>query len=393
MGQVGSVLSAGHLHGTSHTQHKERQSSAEICENAREQTLTRVHACSLPTLITISAAIGSAASVAFGGSSQLVARFPPSSGQALALGIVSSGPLVLLLQFLLALGPHPTAMQQIMFFHIASLFPLASLVFAVWLLRRYWEPLQAGNILLPFARTIQAPGIPSTHTLTHSHTSPALTRPQSNTNLWATLNNTANVQSTQQAPSAPLVPAQSLPPDEGDAESMIVGNLSMPDIDCDAQDPFNCWGSMLQPASCVPGAVSATTLADNASAPLLAANSALGSGLDGLHAPLLSMGALTDLATAPADMSRHPLLASAPIMGEWPWSPTASVPEGGGPAQAANFLENVAAHEGAQIESEPLRVASLSSQYVNDIAGERLYLCFKKNVIPFDPAAGSCVRS
>ena len=345
----------------------------------------QLHACSLPTLIAISAAIGTAASVAFGSSSQLVARFPPSCGQALALGIVSSGPLVLLLQFLLALGPHPTAMQQIMFFHIASLFPLASLVFTVWLLRRYWTPLQAGNILLPFTRTVQvAPSAyPPTNTNTNANVnaSPGLTRPQSNSSLWAMSNfNTANVQPSQQpqrapsAPGTPLVPFHNSKPYEDDAESLILGNLSIPDMDCEAQDSLHCFGPASQPVASMHGSTSAAPPVDDASVPLLAAHpahtSVPESMPDSMHAPLLSAGVLPDLHITLPDITQHPLLPSVPMALEVPWSPAASVPGAVTAAQPPSTLDNAAANAVGDSESDLRRRASVSSQYASEIAGE-----------------------
>lgn len=353
-------------------------------------TLTQVHACSLPTLIIISAVIGTAASIAFGSSSQLVARFPPSCGQALALGIVSSGPLVLLLQFLLSLGPHPTALKQIMFFHIASLFPLVSLACIIRLLRRYWTPLQAGNVLLPFSRVVQA----ATNTNTNAIASPALTRPHSNNNLTASNANITNVsgpnvfvqtlttvnvrENAQQpqpqlapsAPSAPVIPSTSF--QEEDSESCILGNLS--DMDFETQDSFPSFDPVSHQVASLPAVTSAAPLVDNINAPLLESHPVPNSiAEDSLHPPLLSVGALPDLHITLPDITQHPLLAAAPIAVDVPWSPTASVP-GGGNVQSTSFLEGLGTRAGGQADADPARGVFVNNQYVNDFAGvQRLY--------------------
>eukprot|EP00892_Ulva_mutabilis_P004024 jgi/Ulvmu1/1994/UM012_0156.1 len=94
------------------------------------------------SLLSLSAVIGAAGSLAFGSCSQLVARFPAKSGQALALGIVAAGPLVLILQLLLQLGANPSHAQQVTFFLLAALAPVTALVAIAWLLLQHWHELQ-----------------------------------------------------------------------------------------------------------------------------------------------------------------------------------------------------------------------------------------------------------
>ena len=98
--------------------------------------------CSRFSLLSVSAVIGAAGSVAFGSASQLVARFPAKCGQALALGIVAAGPTVLLLQALLRIGSDPTPLQQTTFFLLAALCPLTALAAVTRLLFRHWHELQ-----------------------------------------------------------------------------------------------------------------------------------------------------------------------------------------------------------------------------------------------------------
>eukprot|EP00892_Ulva_mutabilis_P004020 jgi/Ulvmu1/1990/UM012_0152.1 len=94
-----------------------------------------------PVLLAIGALIGTAGSVAFGSSSQLVARFPAHCGQALALGIVAGGPGVLLLQAALQMNAHPTQLQQIAFFLTTALAPLNALVAVIALILKHWHEL------------------------------------------------------------------------------------------------------------------------------------------------------------------------------------------------------------------------------------------------------------
>jgi hypothetical protein len=113
--------------------------------------------CSLPTLVALSSMIGGAGSLAFGSGSQIVSRFPSSCGGALALGIVSSGPIIIFLQYALSIGPHPSELQQKAFFLISSLFPLMSLCCSLWIVHRYWAPLQNGQIIVPMTGFFRVP--------------------------------------------------------------------------------------------------------------------------------------------------------------------------------------------------------------------------------------------
>eukprot|EP00892_Ulva_mutabilis_P011412 jgi/Ulvmu1/8643/UM046_0048.1 len=93
-------------------------------------------------LLAVGALMGAAGSVAFGSSSQLVARYPAHCGQALALGIVAAGPTVLLLQAALHIDAHPSRPQQIAFFLVAALAPLNALAAVLALLCQHWATLQ-----------------------------------------------------------------------------------------------------------------------------------------------------------------------------------------------------------------------------------------------------------
>eukprot|EP00892_Ulva_mutabilis_P004022 jgi/Ulvmu1/1992/UM012_0154.1 len=97
------------------------------------------------TMLALAAIIGTVNSTAFGSSNQLVARFPAECGQALALGIVASGALVLMPQALLRLGAHPTHSQQLAFFLIAALYSVAAAAAMVALVRKHWSELQSGS--------------------------------------------------------------------------------------------------------------------------------------------------------------------------------------------------------------------------------------------------------
>lgn len=74
------------------------------------------------------ALLGVASGILFGSSYQLVSRFPTSNTVALTLGYVASGPLVLLLNFVLGIGPHATLWQRTALFAAVTLVVLAGKV-------------------------------------------------------------------------------------------------------------------------------------------------------------------------------------------------------------------------------------------------------------------------
>ena len=97
------------------------------------------------SLLGMTALIGTATSLAFGSSYQLVALFDPICSQALSLGFVSSGPVVLLLQALLRIGPQPSRGHQAAFFFVAAAFPLLAIAAMAQLLTRHWLELQCAT--------------------------------------------------------------------------------------------------------------------------------------------------------------------------------------------------------------------------------------------------------
>lgn len=97
--------------------------------------------------------------MAFGVASQLAARFPAQCGQALALGIVAAGPLVLLLQAAVRIGTHPSPLQQTFFFHLCAAAPLAGTAAISVLLSQRWDELQGDKVTTGLAAALDAAGV------------------------------------------------------------------------------------------------------------------------------------------------------------------------------------------------------------------------------------------
>ncbi|EFN58589.1 hypothetical protein CHLNCDRAFT_140764 [Chlorella variabilis] len=106
-------------------------------------------------------ALGLFSGIAFSASYQLVARFANKNVIALGLGCSASGPLVLLLQLALNMGPTPTRRQQIFLFEIIGVIIAGGLWATVSLLVRHWRSIEAhASRLVSAARAWPASAVP-----------------------------------------------------------------------------------------------------------------------------------------------------------------------------------------------------------------------------------------
>lgn len=113
-------------------------------------------------------ALGLFSGIAFSASYQLVARFANKNVIALGLGCSASGPLVLLLQLALNMGPTPTRRQQIFLFEIIGVIIAGGLWATVSLLVRHWRSIEAhasrldltAELAEPFLEPHQGPSTP-----------------------------------------------------------------------------------------------------------------------------------------------------------------------------------------------------------------------------------------
>ncbi|KAI8473156.1 MAG: hypothetical protein J3K34DRAFT_457449 [Monoraphidium minutum] len=85
--------------------------------------------------------LGAVSSVAFSVSYQLVAWFRAADTIALGIGAVGSGPVSLLIQIALQVGPRPHRWQWIALFEVAAAFVVLGLVAGASLLLQYWRVL------------------------------------------------------------------------------------------------------------------------------------------------------------------------------------------------------------------------------------------------------------
>ncbi|GBF88674.1 MFS general substrate transporter [Raphidocelis subcapitata] len=98
--------------------------------------------------------LGAVSSVAFSVSYQLVAWFRSADTIALGIGAVGSGPISLLVQLALHVGPRPARWQWIALFEVAAAFVLLGLAGGLSLLGQYWgiltgsQPYEEGRPLL-----------------------------------------------------------------------------------------------------------------------------------------------------------------------------------------------------------------------------------------------------
>jgi hypothetical protein len=98
--------------------------------------------------------LGAVSAVAFSVSYQLVAWFRSADTIALGIGAVGSGPISLILQVALQVGPRPRRWQWISLFELAAGFVLLGLAAGLSLVWQYWgiltgkEPYDEGRPLL-----------------------------------------------------------------------------------------------------------------------------------------------------------------------------------------------------------------------------------------------------
>ena len=84
--------------------------------------------------------------MAFSASYQLVARFANKNVIALGLGCSASGPVVLVLQVALGMGPQPTHTEEVWLYQIITATTVAGLWAAVSLLVRHWDAVEASTL-------------------------------------------------------------------------------------------------------------------------------------------------------------------------------------------------------------------------------------------------------
>ncbi|KAK9828283.1 hypothetical protein WJX74_007233 [Apatococcus lobatus] len=113
--------------------------SAIIC------ALYPFYAESVPYLLWITAFLGVFSGIAFGSSYQLVAYFEPVNTVALTTGYVGSGPIVLLLELFLQVGPKPSVGQIVALFELVAAFTIAGLLAALGLLYSHWQALEVSD--------------------------------------------------------------------------------------------------------------------------------------------------------------------------------------------------------------------------------------------------------
>ncbi|KAK9849775.1 hypothetical protein WJX84_003292 [Apatococcus fuscideae] len=113
--------------------------SAIIC------ALYPFYAESVPYLLWVTAFLGVFSGIAFGSSYQLVAYFEPVNTVALTTGYVGSGPIVLLLELFLQIGPQPSSGQIVVLFELVAAFTIAGLLAALGLLYSHWQALEGSD--------------------------------------------------------------------------------------------------------------------------------------------------------------------------------------------------------------------------------------------------------
>lgn len=94
-------------------------------------------------LLVLVSLLGLCNSVAFSTSYQIVTHFSTSNSVALTTGFVASGPLVVLAEAALRMGPRPSYIQQMLLFQLVAALTLAGWAAALLLLVRWWGQLQA----------------------------------------------------------------------------------------------------------------------------------------------------------------------------------------------------------------------------------------------------------
>ncbi|KAK9813902.1 hypothetical protein WJX73_004060 [Symbiochloris irregularis] len=94
-------------------------------------------------LLVLVVLLGITSSVVFSSSYQIVSHFPASSNVALTTGFVGGGPLVLLVQLLAEIGPHPSQGQAALLFEFSAFIAILGLVAGGLLISKHWHHLAA----------------------------------------------------------------------------------------------------------------------------------------------------------------------------------------------------------------------------------------------------------
>lgn len=87
--------------------------------------------------------LGTLSAVAFSTAYQLVSNFRAADCISLGIGGAGSGPIVLLIQLLLRVGPRPARWQWIAMFEVAATMALLGLLSSLSLFTQYWNVLSA----------------------------------------------------------------------------------------------------------------------------------------------------------------------------------------------------------------------------------------------------------
>ncbi|DBB16535.1 TPA: hypothetical protein ACH3X3_014799 [Trebouxia sp. C0006] len=94
-------------------------------------------------LLVLVSLLGLCNSIAFSTSYQTVTHFGTSNSVALTTGFVASGPIVVLAEAALRMGPRPSYTQQLLLFELVAALTLAGWIAAILLLFKWWTQLQS----------------------------------------------------------------------------------------------------------------------------------------------------------------------------------------------------------------------------------------------------------
>lgn len=102
--------------------------------------------------------LGTLSAVAFSTAYQLVSNFRAADCISLGIGGAGSGPIVLLIQLLLRVGPRPARWQWIAMFEVAATMALLGLLSSLSLFTQYWNVL-SGAAVSPGADSAKREGV------------------------------------------------------------------------------------------------------------------------------------------------------------------------------------------------------------------------------------------
>ncbi|KAL0033491.1 hypothetical protein WJX77_011956 [Trebouxia sp. C0004] len=94
-------------------------------------------------LLVLVSLLGLCNSVAFSTSYQIVTHFGTSNSVALTTGFVASGPIVVLAEAALRMGPRPSYTQQLLLFQLVAALTVTGWIAAMLLLFKWWTQLQS----------------------------------------------------------------------------------------------------------------------------------------------------------------------------------------------------------------------------------------------------------